>query len=91
MVAHQTHVLFRMELFSIERDDTSRFLTAMLERMQAKRGEGGCIRVPEDAEDAAFFVQRVAIHIVGHVIGKIMRNRLNHLWPMACSKKQNRP
>ena len=49
--------------YTEEADDTRRFLTAMLKRMKAERRQRGCLRMPENAEHAAFFVQRIAIGI----------------------------
>ncbi len=36
-------------------DDAGGFLAAMLERVQAERGDGGGVGMAEDAEHAAFF------------------------------------
>jgi hypothetical protein len=58
-IANQTEVTFGHELATIETDDSGGFLTAMLQRMQAQRGQGPGIFVPEDSEDATFLVQFV--------------------------------
>src|SRR5262245_33002245 len=52
-----------METVAVERDDAGRFLTAMLERMQPERRDGGGVRMAEDAEHAAFLAQPVAVEI----------------------------
>src|SRR3954469_11823472 len=49
------------ELCAIIGDDADGFLAAMLERMQAERGERTGVLVAKDAEHAAFLVQRVLI------------------------------
>jgi hypothetical protein len=61
VVAHEAQAPLGMEPFAVERDDARRLLPAMLESMQAERGDGGRVRMPEDAEDAAFFPQPVAV------------------------------
>ena len=50
-----------MEDVPVEGDDARRLLAAMLEGVQAERRDGGGVRVAEDAEDAAFLAQRVAV------------------------------
>ncbi len=64
VIADETHALFGAELLAVEGDDTCSFLAAMLERMQAERRQRRGIRVPEDAEHAALFVQGIAIDFV---------------------------
>ena len=44
-------------------DDARRLLAAVLERVQAERGDGGGILVVEDAEHAALLAQAVAVHL----------------------------
>ena len=44
-----------MEALAVEGDDAGGFLAAMLERVQAERGDRGRVGMAEDAEDAAFF------------------------------------
>ena len=44
---------------AVEADDAGGFLAAMLERMQAERGQRRGIGMIEDAEDAALLVQPV--------------------------------
>ena len=62
-----------MEALAVEGDDAGRFLAAMLQRVQAERGDGGGVGMAEDAEDAAFLAQRVAVEIevrVGARVGQ---------------------
>ncbi len=63
MVTDQAHMLFGVELTSVEGDDTRRLLSAMLERMQAKRRQRCRILMSQNAEYAAFFMQRVAFEV----------------------------
>ena len=59
MVADEADAALGMEMAAVEADDARRFLAAMLERVQAKRGERRGIGMVEDAEDAALLVQPV--------------------------------
>jgi hypothetical protein len=52
-----------MESLAIERDDAGGLLSAVLESVQAERGDGGRVRVSEYAEDAALFTQPVAVKV----------------------------
>src|SRR5438552_16794887 len=52
-----------MEALAVKRDDTGGFLPAVLQRVQAERGDRGRIRVPEDAEHAAFLMQAVVFEV----------------------------
>src|SRR5262249_13189085 len=63
VVADQPHPPLGMEALAVERDDARRLLPAMLERVQAERGDGGRVRMSEYAEDAALFTQPVALKI----------------------------
>ncbi len=58
-IANQAEVALGHELPAIETDDSGGFLTPMLQRMQAQRGQGAGIFVPEDPKHAAFLVQFV--------------------------------
>ena len=51
----------RVELRAVEGDDAGRLLAAMLERVQAEGGQGGGVRMAEDAEDAALLVELVVV------------------------------
>src|SRR5258705_9124547 len=74
-VADETEPAFGMEALAVERDDTGGFLAAMLERVQAERGDGGGVGMAENSEYAAFLTQAVAIHIRKACCGR----RLVHL------------
>ena len=63
MCRRQGRAGVRCESGSVERDDAGGFLAAMLQGVQAERGDGGGFRVTEDAEHAAFLAQRIAIEI----------------------------
>src|SRR5215211_7110575 len=57
-----------MKALTVETDDTGGFLPAMLQRVQAERGDGRGVRMVEDAEDAAFFPQPVCLEIEQAVV-----------------------
>ena len=59
MVADQPDAALGMEMGAVEADDAGGLLAAMLERVQAERGQRRGIGMVEDAEDAAFLVQPV--------------------------------
>jgi hypothetical protein len=59
MIADQAHAPLGVEVVAIEADDAGCLLAAMLECMQAERGERGRVGVVQDAEDAALLVQPV--------------------------------
>ena len=44
------------EMAMVVRDDAGALLSAVLQRVQAKVRQSGRVRVPPDAEDAAFLV-----------------------------------
>ena len=67
-VADEAQRPLGMEALAVEGDDAGGFLAAMLQRVQAERRDGGGIRVAEDAEDAAFLAQPVAVEIEEAVI-----------------------
>ena len=50
-----------MKTPAVEGDDAGGFLAAMLERMQAERGDGGGIGMAENAEHPAFLAEAVGI------------------------------
>ena len=60
-ISHQTHVAVGWELLAIEADNSGRFLTTMLQGMQAQCGERGSFIVAEDAENCAFLLQFVIV------------------------------
>ncbi len=63
MVADQPEPLLRMEPLAVEGDDAGRFLAAMLQRVQAERGDRGGVRVAENAEHPAFLAQAVGFGV----------------------------
>ena len=52
-----------MEALAVERDDAGGFLAAVLQRMQAERGDRRGVGMTEDAEYAAFFAEPVRVEI----------------------------
>ena len=58
-VAHQARMAFGDELRAVICDNSGRFLSAMLERVETQHGQGAGIGVPEHAEYRAFFVKFV--------------------------------
>jgi hypothetical protein len=62
-VADQAQLPLGMEAAAVEGDDAGGLLPAMLERMQPERRDGGRIGVAENAENAAFLAQPVAVEI----------------------------
>lgn len=67
---------FLIETLAIERHHARRFLSAMLQGVQTERRQCRRIRVSENAEDAALFMQGIAIE---NVVEGGMRKRLVHL------------
>ena len=59
VVADEAEAALGVELLAVVGDDAAGFLAAMLEGVQAERGERRRILVAEDAEDAAFLAQPV--------------------------------
>ena len=62
-VADEAELALGVEDAPVEGDDAGRLLAAMLERVQAERGDRRGVRMAEDAEDAAFLAQRVAVEV----------------------------
>ena len=58
-VADQAEPALGVKALAVEGDDAAGLLAAMLERVQAERGDGGRVRVAENAEDAAFLAEPV--------------------------------
>ncbi len=52
-----------METLAVERDDAGGFLAAVLEGVQAERGNRGGVGMTENAEYAAFFAEPVRVEI----------------------------
>jgi hypothetical protein len=80
-----------MEAKSVEGHDPGGFLTAMLQGMQAERRQRRRIRMTENAEDSALFVERVPIQFIETMRSRCMRNRLIHLEPRLPEKGKGRP
>ena len=62
-VADQAKAPLGVETLTVERDDTRRFLAAVLQSMQPERGNGRGVGVAKNAEHAAFFAQPVCVKI----------------------------
>ena len=73
IVADQADVALDAELLAVEGDDAGRLLAAVLQRVQAERGQRRRLRMAEDAEDAALLVELVVVEGVRppivHAIG----------------------
>ena len=63
VVADEAHAAFGMEPLAVEGDDAGRFLAAVLERVQAERGDRRGVGMAEYAEYAAFLAQPVAVKV----------------------------
>ena len=77
-VADQAETPLGVETAAIEGDDAGGLLAAVLQRVQAERGDGGGVGVAEDAEYAAFLAQRVTIQIVfepDHLVHSVLRRQ----------------
>ena len=57
VVADEVHAALGVELPAIVGDDAAGFLSAMLEGVQAERGDGGGVGVPKNTEDPAFLAE----------------------------------
>ena len=66
-----------IELLAVEGDDAGRFLAAMLQGVQPERRQGRRVGMPQNAEHAAFFMQRIAIHVIVDLIGSEMWSSLS--------------
>ena len=62
-VADQAQAALGMKTRAVEGDDAGGFLAAVLQRVQAERGDGRGVGVAENTEYAAFFAQPVGIKI----------------------------
>ena len=63
MVADQAEPPLGMEPRAVESDDARRLLAAVLQGVQAERGDRGGVGMAENAEHAALLVQAVAVEI----------------------------
>ncbi len=67
MVADESQSALAVKAAAVKGDDARRLLAAMLERMQAQRGDRRGVGEIEDAKDAAIFAKPVAVEIVDRV------------------------
>ena len=63
VVADEAHAALGVEALAVEGDDAGRLLAAMLQRVQAERGDRGGVGMAEDAEHAALLVQPVVVEV----------------------------
>ena len=73
IVADQAHAALGVEALAVEGDDAGGLLAAVLECVEAERGDGGRVGMAEDAEHAALFAEPVGIRIE-HI--EVSRHRL---------------
>ncbi len=71
IVADQAHAAMGVEAGAVEAGDAGGFLAAMLQGMQAQRGDRGGVGHVPDAEDAAFLVQGVVVEAVSRLVNAI--------------------
>ena len=65
IAGNMAHGAPRVKVAAIETDDARRFLSAMLQRVQAKRGDSRRRFAPGDAEHAALLAQFVVVERMG--------------------------
>ena len=79
VIADQPLSALRVEPDAVEGDDAGGLLAAMLQRVQAERGDGGGVGMVENAEDAALLAQPVAVGVeagfVRRICGELRRRR----------------
>lgn len=63
IIRHMPQAAAREELRPVEAGDADRFLSAMLQGMKAQRAGGGGFRCADYAENAALFMQLVAVRV----------------------------
>ena len=63
MVAHQAKAPLRAEALAVKGDNARGFLAAMLQGVQAQRRDGRRLGMAENAEDAAFLAEAVAVEV----------------------------
>ena len=63
VISDQTLSALRVESDAVESDDAGGFLAAMLQGMHPKGGNRGGVGMIENAEDAAFLAQPVAVRV----------------------------
>src|SRR3974390_601430 len=63
IVPRPSELALGVEARAVEGDDAGRFLAAMLQGVQAERGDRGCMGMVEYAEDPALLAQPIAIKV----------------------------
>ena len=63
VVADEAEAALGVETLAVEGDDAGGLLAAVLQGVQAERGDGGGVGVTEDAEHAAFLAQPVVVRV----------------------------
>ncbi len=63
VVADEAEATLGVELGAVIGDDAGRLLAAVLERVQAERGQGRGIGVPKNTEDPAFLAESIVTHL----------------------------
>src|ERR1700720_3696330 len=83
-IADQSKPAFRMEPFAVECDDPSCLLTAVLQSMEAERGNRGRVGMAEYAEYAAFLAKPICVEVDGgrhgHDLGTSTRSSPLRRW-----------
>ena len=62
-VADEAEAAFGVKAFAVIGDDAGGFLAAVLQRVQAERGDRGSVGMAENAEHAALLAQAVGIRV----------------------------
>src|SRR5471032_2218534 len=68
VVADEAEAALEVKTLAVVGDDARRLLAAMLEGVQAERGDGGGILMVEDAEHAALLAQGVAVDLEVEIV-----------------------
>ena len=76
-----------VELLAVEGDDAAGLLAAVLQGVQAERGQRGGVGMAEDAEDAALLAQLVVIEGIGGQHGTGPRRAADGGRPPSLSKQ----
>ena len=63
IVGNQPHPPFGMEALAVKRHNARRFLSAMLQGVQAERGNGGGFGMAEDTEHTTFLAQPIGVQL----------------------------
>ena len=71
VVADEAHAALGMEALAVEGDDAGGLLAAVLQGVQAERGDGGGVGMAEDAEDAAFLAQPVVVQVEDPAVASV--------------------